>query len=76
MNDNKLDKFPDELRTFETRLQFISEIFENKFSQVDILAHCVVHKLDRSYLIYNEQLAKSMLNLTGRDPLSVLKKIK
>lgn len=70
------DKFPEDLRSFETRLQFIIALFENKFDNIDIMAHCVVHKLDRSYLLYNEQLSKSILNLTGEDPLKVLKRIK
>lgn len=70
------DKFPEELRTFETRLLFIKELFDHLFPQVDIMAHCVVHKLDRSYLLYKEELRQSELNLTGKDPLSVLKKLK
>ena len=40
------DKFPEELRNFETRLLFIEELFTNLFSQCDIMAHCAVHKLD------------------------------
>lgn len=70
------DKFPEELRNFETRLLFIEELFTNLFSQCDIMAHCAVHKLDWSYLEYVEELQKSMLKLTGEDPLRVLKRIK
>ena len=70
------DKFPEELRTFETRLQFLNCIFNDLFSQTDIMAHCIIHKLDRSYLVYVEQLQKSMVNLTGNDPLEVLRRIK
>ncbi len=69
-------KFPEELRTFETRLQFLNEIFSNLFSQTDIMAHCIVHKLDRSYLSYMHELQKSMLYLKNDDPLDVLKCIK
>lgn len=69
------DKFPEAQRTFETRLEFIKELFTNLFPQCDIMAHCIEHKLDRSYLAYVEELQKSMLNLTGEDPLKVLKNI-
>jgi hypothetical protein len=42
------DKFPEHLRDFESRLLFLQSIFSNLFSQYDIMAHCVAHKLDRS----------------------------
>lgn len=70
------DKFPFQLRTFETRLLFLKQIYENKFSIYDIMASCVTHKLNRSYLLYKKELEKSILNLTGEDPLDILKKIK
>lgn len=70
------DKFPEEARTFETRVLFIKELFTNLFPQCDIMAHCIVHKLDRSYLMYCKELENSILNLTGEDPLRVLKGIK
>ena len=69
------DKFPVQLRTFETRLLFLKQIYENKFSLYDIMASCVSHKLDRSYLAYKHELEKSILNLTGADPLAILSKI-
>ena len=69
------DKFPEHLRDFESRLLFLQSIFSNLFSQYDIMAHCVAHKLDRSYLAYKHELEKSILNLTGEDPLKILKKI-
>ena len=70
------DKFPEELRTFETRLLFLQEVFSNLFRPVDIMAHCVTYKLGQSYLAYLDNLKDSMLNLTGEDPLKILKKIK
>lgn len=73
MTDNK---FPEELRTFETRLLFLKSLYDNLFEPVDIMAHCIMHKLDRSYLMYNDVLKESTLNLTGKDPLSVLRKLK
>ena len=70
------DKFPEELRTFETRLLIINELFENKFDNIDIMAHCIAHKLDWSYLQYSEKLRWCTYQLTGEDPLDILKKIK
>lgn len=70
------DKFPEANRTFETRLLFISDIFSDLFSQSDIMAHCIEHKLGRSFLTYVDELKYSTLSLTGKDPLKVLKNIK
>ena len=70
MTDNK---FPINERTFETRLMFINEIFSNLFSQEDIMAHCIVHKLDRSYLSYVKELEQSARNLEKADPIKILK---
>lgn len=72
MRDNR---FPLEQRNFETRLLFINEIFSNLFSQEDIMAHCIEHKLDRSYIKYVKELEKSALNLEKADPLKVLRTI-
>lgn len=69
------EKFPEHLRSFETRLQFLEALFSDLFKQCDIMAHCVAHKLDRSYLAYLDELKYSMLNLSGEDPLEVLKRI-
>jgi hypothetical protein len=71
-----IDKFPEENRTFETRLIFIGDMFADLFSQTDIMAHCIEHKLGRSFLAYVDELKYSTLNLTGKDPLRVLKNIK
>lgn len=70
------DKFPEELRTFETRLLFIKNLFENKFDNIDIMAHCIAHKLDWSYLQYSKELSRCTYQLTGEDPLEILKKIR
>lgn len=70
------DKFPEELRDFETRLLFIKELFTHKFDNIDIMASCVTYKLNKSYLSYSKELDKSILNLTGEDPLKILKRIK
>ena len=49
-------KFPLEARNFETRLTFIKELFENKYEPIDILAKCIQHKLDRSFLSFLDEL--------------------
>lgn len=67
------DKFPQEARTFETRLLFIKALFGDLFPQCDIMAHCIDHKLGRSFLAYSEELMKSELYLTGMDPIKALK---
>lgn len=71
-----VDKFPEEERNFETRLKFIKEIFSNKYPQYQIMAHCIQHKLDRSYEQYLQNLHRSSWLLkNGEDPMDVLKRI-
>ena len=48
----KSTKFPEDERTFETRLKFIKEIFTNRYEPYQIMAHCIQHKLDKSYEAY------------------------
>ena len=36
-------------RTFETRLQFIADIFSSKYERHQIMASCITNKLDKSY---------------------------
>ena len=43
---NMKDKDKDSERTFESRLLFISSIFEEKFPPFVIMAKCIEHKLD------------------------------
>ena len=71
----KDNKFPENERTFETRLKFIKELFSNKFENYQIMAHCIQHKLDRSYDEYVKSIHKSAWLLGGKDPIAVLKKI-
>ena len=52
-------KFPEEERTFETRLKFIKELFTDKFENYQIMAHCIQHKLDKSYEAYLKEVHKS-----------------
>lgn len=70
------DKFPKELRTFETRLLFLKEVFNSLYTQKDVLAHCVAHKLNRSLLIYDEELQKSIDKISeANDPLYTIRKL-
>ena len=56
----KFDKFPEEDRTFETRLKFINEIFTNTYEQYQIMANCIQYKLDKSYEAYLKEIHKSV----------------
>ena len=71
----RIEKFDRAARTFETRLLFIKELFENKYTQTQIMAHCIEYKLDESLKKYIEILNQSLWNLEGEDPIKILKKI-
>lgn len=62
-------------RTFESRLLFIAEIFSNKYEDYQIMASCINHKLNESYKAYVKEIHKSLWNLYGKDPITLLKKI-
>jgi hypothetical protein len=68
-------KFDRNARTFETRVSFIRDIFTNKYEPIEIMAHCVQYKLDKSYEVYLGDLLKSVWNLDGQDPMKILKRI-
>ena len=68
-------KFDRDLRTFETRVSFIRDIFSNKYQPIEIMAHCIQYKLDKSYEIYLKDVLKSIWNLDGQDPMKILKRI-
>jgi len=76
MTEASEKKFPESQRTFETRLLFIREIFSDLHSPEEIMAQCITHKLDRSYLRYVQSLDKSMANLTMAEPLKILRTMK
>lgn len=62
-------------RTFESRLQFIADIFSNKYERHQIMASCITYKLNKSYEVYLKEIHKSLWNLYGKDPMQILKKI-
>jgi hypothetical protein len=67
---------PDEAsRTFETRLQFINEIFSNPYDSNQIMASCINHKLNKSYEAYIKDIHKSLWKLSGKDPIAILRRI-
>ncbi len=68
-------KFDETSRTFETRLKFIKELFAHKFKNYQIMAHCIQHKLDKSYEAYIKEVHKSSWVLENEDPMAVLKRI-
>ena len=68
-------KFDRDSRTFETRVGFIRDIFSNKYRPIEIMAHCIQYKLDKSYEIYLKDILKSIWNLDGQDPMKILKRV-
>ena len=68
-------KFDRDSRTFETRVTFIRDIFSNKYAPIEILAHSIQYKLDKSYEIYLADVLKSIWNLNGQDPMKILKRV-
>lgn len=68
-------KFDRNSRTFETRVTFIRDIFSNKFTSAEIMAHCIQYKLDKSYEMYLTDVLKSVWNLNGQDPMKILKRV-
>lgn len=68
-------KFNREDRTFETRIAFIRDIFSNKYKPIEIMAHCIQYKLDKSYEVYLKDILKSVWNLNGQDPIKILKRV-
>jgi hypothetical protein len=68
-------KFDRDQRTFETRVTFIRDIFTNKYQPIEVMAHSLQYKLDKSYEVYVKDILKSVWNLHGKDPIKVLKQI-
>lgn len=68
-------KFDRNSRTFETRVGFIRDIFSNKYTPMEIMAHCIQYKLDKSFEVYMKDVLKSVWNLDGQDPMKILKRI-
>ena len=68
-------KFDRNLRTFETRITFIRDVFSNKYAPIEILAHSIQYKLNKSYEMYLDDVLKSVWNLNGQDPIKILKRI-
>lgn len=68
-------KFDRDSRTFETRVSFIHDIFSNKYEPIEIMAHCIQYKLDKSYEVYLKDILKSIWNLDGQDPMKILKRV-
>ena len=71
----KIPKFDEDKRTFETRLQFIHDIFTHPHTKDQIMARCIQHKLDKSFEAYVKEIHKSLWALYGKDPIMLLKNI-
>lgn len=70
-----MSKFDRDARTFETRVTFIRDIFTNKYEPIEIMAHCIQYKLDKSYEVYLKDVLRSVWTLHGQDPMKILKRI-
>lgn len=70
-----MDKSSKENRTFESRLLFIKEIFENKYSAEDIFRLSIEHRLGRTYEAYLDELNQSLEILLEKKTLTVMKKV-
>ena len=68
-------KFDEASRTFETRVSFIRDIFSNKYTRQEIMAHCIQYKLDRSFDVYLQDILRSVWKVNGKDPIKVLRQI-
>lgn len=75
MEQNNWNKFPEEQRTFETRLLFIKELFTNTYERHQIMASCINYKLGKSYEAYLKEIHRELWFLNGKDPMAILKRL-
>ena len=71
-----LSRTDETVRTFETRVLFIKEIFSARYSQQDIIKKSIEHKLNRSYEAYMAELQTKLDLLVKKieqNPIKVLK---
>ena len=68
-------KFDPALRSFETRVTFIRDIFENLYEPEVIMTSCIEYKLGRSFKNYLHEITSSSWSLYGEDPMKVLRRI-
>lgn len=71
-----IDNTVDNSSQFKKRVQMIRDLFSSNITPEDVMAHCITSKLDASYIAYVHELENSMLALTGKDPLIILKKLR
>lgn len=64
-----------ELRTFETRLQFIKKVFSDKYDETTMLKSCIQYKLNISFEQYMEDVNRSMAILQQRNAMPTMKKL-
>lgn len=68
-------KFDWRKRNFETRVQFIHDLFADLHDQTSVMANCAKYKLSKSFDAYCEELEKNSWTLEQEDPMKVLKRI-
>lgn len=63
------------LRTFETRLLFIKDLFEHTFSKSDIMGRCILYKLNGTYNKYQQDLKHSADLIENQNSVAMLTKL-
>ena len=74
MASDLMQNLPEDQRSFESRLLFIRDLFENKYPALDILASSIQYKLGISLDQYREDLHMSALCLQYSNAMRVLNK--
>lgn len=62
-------------RTFESRLLFLKDIFENTFSKSEIMGRCILYKLNGTYDTYQENINRSAEKIVNNNPLTMLTRL-
>lgn len=74
---NKVFLKPDyDTRTFESRLLFIKDLFENTFDKTTIMGRCIQYKLKGSFERSEKEREESVKAIKDADPIEVLNKMK
>lgn len=62
-------------KTFESRLKFLASVFNNLYSQQQILTSCINYKLQNQLSNYKDALEASFNKLASTDPVKTLQRL-
>lgn len=68
-------KFDWRKRNFETRIEFIHDLFADLHDQSAVMANCAKYKLSKSLEAYCEELERSSWTIRQEDPMKVLNRM-